>query len=238
MSSVDHKLSDESPQDGSRAGASRLRILQTLRQLPEGQGVQELAAEVGLHVNTVRFHLERLVAEGVVARRVEERTEPGRPRLTFTAVAGPGSHGDKRSYRLLASILASFVSGSVPDAAAAAAEAGRTWGHYLTERPGPYRRTDDAASITELLRILDDIGFVPELVQSEKGRQILLRHCPFLEVAEEHREVVCAVHLGLMQGALAEMRTRVTADRLEPFVEPSLCVATLGEASSPLPRDD
>jgi predicted ArsR family transcriptional regulator len=95
------------------------------------------------------------------------------------------------------------------------------------------------------LRILDEIGFVPELADSkpahaeatyaeathaESGREIRVRHCPFLEVAEEHREVVCAVHLGLMQGALAEMRAPVTAERLAPFVEPSLCVATLGEA--------
>jgi predicted ArsR family transcriptional regulator len=252
---MDHSMSDEPPQEGSRAGASRLRILQTLRQAPAGLGVQELAAQVGLHVNTVRFHLDHLVAEGVVARDVEERTEPGRPRLTFTALPGAGSHGDRRSYRLLAAILASFVAASVPDAAEAAAEAGRTWGHYLTQRPGPYRRTDEAEAIGELLRILDEIGFVPELADSkpahaeatyaeatyaeathaeathaESGREIRVRHCPFLEVAEEHREVVCAVHLGLMQGALAEMRAPVTAERLAPFVEPSLCVATLGEA--------
>lgn len=232
VSSVDHSLSDEPPQVGSRAGASRLRILQILRQEAEGLGVQELAAQVGLHANTVRFHLDRLVAEGGVARHVEERTGPGRPRLTFTAVGRPGTHGDKRSYRLLAAILASFVSGSVPKPTEAAGEAGRTWGHYLTERPGPYRHTDEGESISELLRILDDIGFVPELVQSDTGQEIWLRHCPFLEVAEEHRDVVCAVHLGLMQGAMAEMRAPLTAKRLEPFVEPSLCVATMGEASS------
>jgi predicted ArsR family transcriptional regulator len=235
---VEHRRSDEPAQDGSRAGASRLRILQALRQEPEGLGVQELAAGVGLHVNTVRFHLDRLVAEGAVARHVEVRTKPGRPRLTFTASGHPGTYADKRSYRLLAAILASFVSGSVPNATAAAREAGRTWGHYLTQRPGPYRRTGEAESISELLRVLDDIGFAPELVQSETGREIWLRHCPFLEVAEEHRDVVCAVHLGLMQGALAEMRAPVNADRLDPLVEPSLCVAALGEASSSTPRED
>jgi predicted ArsR family transcriptional regulator len=231
MSSVDHTLSDEDPQDGSRAGASRLRILQTLRQAPKGQGVQELAEQVGLHVNTVRFHLDRLVAEGMVARHVEERSAPGRPRLAFSAVGRSG----KRSYRLLAEILVSFVSGTMPDAVTAATEAGRTWGHYLTERPPPYRGTDEEESVSELLRILGDIGFVPELVQSGKRREIWLRHCPFREVAEAHRDVVCGVHLGLMQGALAEMRAPLTADRLEPFVEPSLCVARLGEPANRYP---
>jgi predicted ArsR family transcriptional regulator len=182
MSSVDHTtLSDEEPQDGSRAGASRLRILQTLRQAPEGQGVQELAEQVGLHVNTVRFHLDRLVAEGMVARHVEERSEPGRPRLAFSAVGRSG----KRSYRLLAEILVGFVSGTMPDAVTAATEAGRTWGHYLTERPPPYRRTDEEESVSQLLQILGDIGFVPELVQSGERREIRLRHCPFREVADQ-----------------------------------------------------
>ena len=32
-----------------------------------------------------------------------------------------------------------------------------------------------------------------------------------------------------MRGALARMRAPVTAERLEPFVEPSLCVARLTE---------
>lgn len=224
--------SDEPPtRDGAPTGASRLRILQALRFAPDELGVQELAEQVGLHTNTVRFHLERLVADGLVARRVEARSEPGRPRLAFTAIAGTGTHGDKRNYRLLADILASLVADAVPKAAAAATEAGRIWGRYLTDRPGPYRRTSEGESVTELLRVLDDIGFTPELVQPDGRREIWLRHCPFLEVATEHREVVCSVHLGLMQGALAEMRAPITADRLEPLVEPSLCVAGLAKTS-------
>ena len=73
--------------------------------------MQELAGRFGLHVNTVRFHLDRLVADGLVARHAEQRTEPGRPRLTFTAVAPAGTAKDKRSYRLLASILANTATG-------------------------------------------------------------------------------------------------------------------------------
>jgi predicted ArsR family transcriptional regulator len=218
--------------DTARGGASRLRILQVMRESADRLGVQDLAERVGLHVNTVRFHLDRLVAEGLAQRHVEERTEPGRPRLAFTAVDRPDAGRDQRSYRLLAEILASFVTGTVPDAAAAATGAGRAWGHYLTERPAPYRRADEDGSVTELLRTLDDIGFAPERSPQEGSREILLRHCPFLEVAEAHREVVCSVHLGLMQGVLAELRAPVTAERLQPFVKPSLCVAYLAEAGS------
>lgn len=213
--------------DAGRAGASRLRVLQLLRDSADDLGVQDIAERVGLHVNTVRFHLDRLVTEGLVLRHVEERTEPGRPRLAFTAAPRPDRSRDQRSYRLLSEILASFVTGAVPDAAAQATEAGRQWGHYLTERPAPYRRTSEQDAVTELLRTLDEVGFQPELSPEGPHGQVLLRHCPFLEVAAEHRDVVCSIHLGLMQGALAEMRAPITADRLEPFVAPSLCVAHL-----------
>ena len=49
--------------------------------------------------------------------------------------------------------------------------------------------------------------------------------------------MTCALHLGLMRGALARMRAPVTADRLDPFVEPSLCVARLTERENPGERE-
>ena len=56
---------------------------------------------------------------------------------------------------------------------------------------------------------------------------IRLRHCPFLELAEGYDQVVCAIHLGLMQGALTGLGAPVTATRLEPFAEPGACLAHL-----------
>jgi predicted ArsR family transcriptional regulator len=46
-------------------------------------------------------------------------------------------------------------------------------------------------------------------------------------VAAQHQDVVCSLHLGLMRGVLAEVRAPLKTDRLEPFVEPSLCLAHL-----------
>lgn len=226
-----------SGQESVRAGVSRQRILELLRAAPGGLGVQELADRTGLHANTVRFHLERLVGEGLAERRTLERDEPGRPRLAFTAAPRPDPARDSRNYQFLAEILASYVAGTADQPAAAAVEAGRVWGHYLTERPAPYQRVSEEEAVTRLLRILDDIGFAPELAPDDP-RQVLIPHCPFREVAEGHREVVCAIHLGLMRGALSEMGAPVTADRLIPFVQPSLCVAHLAplDDASPDPQ--
>jgi predicted ArsR family transcriptional regulator len=52
-------------------------------------------------------------------------------------------------------------------------------------------------------------------------------------VAQHHQDVICSLHLGLMRGALARMRAPVTADRLDPFVEPTLCVARLTAHDDP-----
>ncbi|TFV51858.1 ArsR family transcriptional regulator [Blastococcus sp. TF02A-35] len=211
----------------ARAGVRRQHVLDLLRSAPAGLGVQDLAQRTGLHPNTVRFHLDRLVADGLAAREAEEeRVEPGRPRLTYTATPTPDPAANRRNYRFLAEILASYVSGTAEDPAGAAIETGRAWGHHLTDAPAPFERTSEQEAVAELLRILGDIGFAPELAVDDP-RRILLPHCPFREVAEAQRQVICSIHLGLMRGALAEMRAPVTADRLLPFVEPSLCEAHL-----------
>jgi len=52
--------------------------------------------------------------------------------------------------------------------------------------------------------------------------------CPFRELAQSGQGIVCAVHQGLISGALEELRSSLEVERLEPFVEPELCVARLG----------
>ena len=82
-------------------------------------------------------------------------------------------------------------------------------------------------SINHLVGILDGFGFAPERRNSGGIRQIGLRHCPFLELAETRANVVCPIHLGLMQGVLESSAEPVTVDRLDAFVEPDLCLAHL-----------
>ena len=135
--------------------------------------------------------------------------------------------GGVRNYRVLAEILLTGLSRAESPAAQAAA-AGRAWGRERAhDGGGPSDGTGDG--VDELVAMLDELGFAPERPASDL---VDLRNCPFLEMAEEQARIVCPIHLGLMQGALAEWRAPVTVDRLEPFVEPDRCVAHLAPAGA------
>ena len=89
-----------------------------------------------------------------------------------------------------------------------------------------------AFKVTEGL--LEEFGFDPRLQADENGHTVLMQHCPFGEVADHYRKIVCSVHLGLMQGALDELGAHVEASELEPFVRPGVCTAHLGARNAGL----
>ncbi|MER6528583.1 helix-turn-helix domain-containing protein [Streptomyces sp. NPDC001508] len=223
----------------------RAAVLQLLRE-EDGRplGVAETAERVGVHLNTARFHLDALVADGLAVRDSAPRGEPGRPKIVYSAVA-PDGPGGSRSFRLLSDILLGVVSSSVEDPVAAATLAGRSWGSYLTDPPAPTERVGAEEGERRLVATLEGMGFVTEAEQErepEAGtgdadgdaparatdrRRLRLHHCPFREVAQRRPDIVCAIHLGLMQGTVETLRAPLTAEDLEPFVTPHLCVATL-----------
>lgn len=220
------ELTRADPPAGPVLGDSRAEVLAILQAVGEPLAVSDIAVQVGLHPNTARFHLDGLVEQGLARRETEQREVPGRPRALYAATADSPRAG-RRSYRLLAEILTSYVATHSKDPGKAAVEAGEAWGRFLTERRAPFHRVDAAEAERQLVDILDDIGFAPEPVISGRERQILLHCCPFRETAKEHRDVVCGVHLGLMRGMLAELDAPVDAKSLDPFVEPNLCVTRL-----------
>lgn len=207
------------------ADPSRARILAGLTD--HGPlDAREVAHRVGLHVNTVRVHLNALAEAGLVTSETQPPQGRGRPRVAYRATAAAGEEGGRR-YRLLAEILTALVARFVPEAGGQLEEIGEAWGHYLVDSPTPFASLSDEEAITRLVGFLDEIGFQPRLDQTARGRRILMRPCPFLELARAHQEVICPIHLGLIRGALAELGARTRATKLEPFVRPDLCVARL-----------
>ena len=221
------------PEDASPLGRSRADVLDMLRAADGPLGVREVAQRMGLHPNTARFHLEALTEAGLAVRETEERETPGRPRIGYRAAAdGPAG---RRRYRLLAEMLTSLIAGTMPEPGKAAEDAGREWGAYLAEQPPPYQKLSAEEAIGKLAAIMEELGFAPQAETEPGGGQyrLCLRQCPFREVAQHHQDVICSLHLGLMRGALERMRAPVSADQLDPFVEPSLCIARLTAHEDP-----
>lgn len=208
---------------GRESASRRREVLRVLRASGDPMSIIGVADELGVHPNTVRFHLDGLLGDGQVERVEQGRTGPGRPALMFRAVRQM-DRGGARRYQLLAEILLAAI-GTEKDSSARALAAGRAWGQRLEPAPGDAASSETA--VGHLVDLLGRLGFAPERRRLDGEQQIGLRHCPFLELAESRTSIVCPVHLGLMQGALHTWGAPVAVGRLEAFVEPDLCVAHL-----------
>ena len=208
------------------ADPSRARILAELA----GEGpldARQLAERVGLHVNTIRVHLNALAEAGLVSSETLPPRGRGRPRIAYRATAEVGDEAGRR-YRLLAEILTTLAARFGRKAGDQLVEIGESWGRYMVESPPPFESLTDDEAVGRLLALLDDVGFRSEL-ETGRRRRIRMRPCPFLELARAHRDIICPIHLGLMRGALSESGATTRVTRLEPFVQPDLCVAHLAQ---------
>ncbi len=202
---------------------SRLALLHLLEASSSPLDAHTLAERVGLHINTVRWHLSILAGAGLIT---EERTSAagrGRPRHAYSLV--PGALDDQPGgFRLLAEILADSLARG--GHSGLAEEAGRVRGRMLVQ-PQPGSRTSSKDAVAQIVKLLKVFGFQPRLQRERGGQRIAMHPCPFGEIAVEHAAIVCPVHLGLMRGALETLDAPIEATALEPFVRPDLCVAHL-----------
>src|SRR5215212_6429342 len=91
----------------------RQQVLDVIQRAAEPVGVSEIAHRIGVHPNTVRFHLEALVRDGIVERVPDTPSGPGRPRAGYRPRPGL-ARGSARRYRTLAEILLSHVAATSP----------------------------------------------------------------------------------------------------------------------------
>jgi predicted ArsR family transcriptional regulator len=224
---------------GALAVASRIRLLDALRASECPLDVRELAAVCGLHVSTVRFHLEILSEAGLVRSHSESPRTRGRPRLLYAAasVGDPGA-AKQTGYQMLATVLAANWAETPAERARRAERAGWTVAKEQGLRPRPSPGLTPEESVAEVSGLFAELGFEPELAREGRDLQIRLHACPFRAVAQEHPEVVCSMHLGLLRGALAELAAPATVSSLRPFVEPHLCVAHISPAIESAPDAD
>ena len=212
----------------ARPAGRRQTIVDFIKGSDSPVTVTAIADGLGIHPNTVRFHLDDLVARGQVERVTGETSGPGRPPHVFQTRQGMDPDGP-RSYRLLAEIaLGAIATG--PDPTSQALATGRAWGAFLLGRPPSATTVTEEEAMGRLLELLAELGFSPE---RSPGNAIGLRNCPFLELVDSHAQILCPLHLGVMQGAMTVLTTDVAVDRLEPFAEPGLCLAHVSTVDTP-----
>jgi len=215
---ADARMSDATKVHRAMGDDSRSHIVDVLRATPDPMGIRDIADAVGLHVSTVRGHLDVLQDAGLVTSEQVVTDARGRPPLAWTATAAATTSADG-GYRLLAEILLS----QLVDRPASPLESGRRWGAHLIEAPRPGTVVSDDEAVQRVLALLDQLGFAPSLDDDT----VRLRRCPFADLARGHEDLICQTHLGIVRGALDALGSTTRAEAMAPFVEPSLCTVRL-----------
>ena len=184
----------------------------------------QAAAGTGLPRHAVKFHLDRLVHEGLLEvefRRLTGRQGPGagRPAKLYRRAAREVSVTlPERQYDLAAHILAEAIHAadegtSIRTAVArAAAEAGRAaGGQALANTSDP----------VEAATVLASYGYEPRTVDD----QTVLVNCPFHALAVDHTELICGMNLEFVRGMTQQLGYPDLAIDLEPA--PGRCCVIL-----------
>jgi len=190
---------------------------------------EEAAQSVGVSRELAGFHLDRLVAEGLLEtsfRRLSGRTGPGagRPAKLYRRSARELEVSlPQRSYKLAGRILATAMDANSPHASASLEPTARAIGEEIGRdartragsRPGKKRLVAGA------MAALSAQGYEPE----QQGGEIRLRNCPFHYLASEHRQLVCGMNLALIEGVVAGLDVPGVEPRLDP--KPGMCCVAL-----------
>ena len=168
------------------------------------------------------FHLDKLVEAGlleVTFRRMSGRTGPGagRPSKLYTPSGKQLELSlPERRYELAAQLfLQAAESLPATTTRGALGDAARAWGRKLGAETR--ERASQTVTSDQLLKaaidVLSQYGFDPR--RDECGN-LLLKNCPFQALAAEHRDLVCGMNVGLMEGLVAGLGLDGVRAKLEP----------------------
>lgn len=189
-------------------------VLDKIRDYGVPISVKTLTTLVGRHPNTLRGHLETLTDAGLIAREGAPISGRGRPSWLYRAMPAAKQQGPE--YAGLATALARQLEGSSLRPHDEAISAGEQWGQELADAAP---QVDGVRH--KLITLLDELGFSPESDRSDG--QVRLRRCPMIEVAQQHPDIVCGVHQGMIRGILKNIGGDPDSAELLAFYEPDAC---------------
>jgi predicted ArsR family transcriptional regulator len=173
------------------ADPTRRQVLRAIIDAGRPVHVAELTDLFDLHHTAIRQHLTQLGDAGLVSSRSTPPHGRGRPRLAYQATDRASSALQPAGrYRELAAMLVEAVRGG---------EGTRQAGRRIGQRIGRRHRGADPVAV-----IVDEaaqLGFDPATrTRSRRRVDVVLRHCPFQDVAAQDPATICQLHLGLAEG--------------------------------------
>ena len=201
----------------------RRRLYQVVCERTEPVGRDEAAAAAGVGRALAVYHLDKLTEAGLLTasyQRPPGRGGPGagRPAKRYArsdrefAVTIP-----PREYELAARLLVQAVESDPSGRSRATlADAARRLGSELGRRYHGHGGDD-------LVGALARQGYEPR--RGEDG-VIRLRNCPFHQLAEHHRDLVCGMNLELIEGIVAGLGAARARPVLDP--QPGHCCVAIG----------
>jgi predicted ArsR family transcriptional regulator len=215
-----HRVSDRATHHRALGEPARLLIVDALADRP--LLMSDLVRLTGLHRNTLRAHLARLEAAGLVTR---ERTAPmgrGRPAERYRLARRSFDARGTEQNLLIRALVRLVATAYGDDAADEAEREGQRVGLELGASRTIGSLREALSEVTEVLR---ELAFSPERMDEPTMSRIALRSCPFAVSPDDPRGgIVCAFHLGLIRGVLAASAPAGSHQvALLPHVKPGLC---------------
>lgn len=200
---------------GHGLGRTRAAVLRVLLNTSSGSCVTQVAAQLELHPNSARFHLDALVKSGFATKSPEPAGRQGRPRMIYQPTAA-APNVDHEHLRELVSVLVDHMLTRLPDPLNEIETAGFRWGYDSAE-------SSTGNAIDDLVDHANELGFVASA--DDTRTCIRFARCPYLVNEDPARHPICAVHLGMMKGFLSAIGSNLEVESLSR--DSSGCQATL-----------
>jgi predicted ArsR family transcriptional regulator len=216
------------------AEPSRRRLYAYVISQQQPIGRDQAAEGVGIARHTAKFHLDKLVEEGLLDtefKRLSGRRGPGAGRPTKLYKRSDRQLSvtlPERRYDLAGQLMARAIEDATRNRTAAmdelratAGEFGALLGEQARETAGV--RPSRKRRISAVCEVLGDHGYEPR----PHGRSITLANCPFDALAGEHTELVCGMNLALLKQVADRVGDGKLAARLDPDAD--RCCVVLNE---------
>lgn len=225
------ELADHVAAIGALAEPTRRELYRYVAAETEPVSREQAANALGLPLHAVKFHLDRLVADGLLDvefRRLSGRSGPGagRPAKLYRRSARQFAVSlPDRRYDLVGDVLATAIDRSMRegiDISEAVRNAAEDTGRRLASSSVTDQESAPSAATTSDRGRRDDLGRTVAVLARHgyeprmSGRTVQLANCPFDRLAAKHTDLVCGMNLALISGVLDELRTRSVTAELVP----------------------